>query len=673
MVLTALRSPRLHPVLIALLLLAVYVVTMPRSITLEDAGLFQMICHEGGIGHPPGYPLFVVGCQGFVNLPFFSEGVFAGNFLSSIYAALAGAALYFVSCELRFGRYYAGFIALAYGVSATFWSQAIIIEVYSLAVLLFLLCLWLCLLTSRLEEDWPLYGVAFVYGLSLANHWPLQLLATPILAVVLVGDWKALLQRLVRPLFLLKLIALLLLGLAPYLTLLQADPPMAVFGAIGTAEQFFNYVSRAPYSDQFAVATIADKWHYQRWVLLQTLREFSLLAPLVFIGLVLSFRHLPKLLAVGLVLLYLGGTSVLIMLLGFEYSELRVAIFRPYPIIAYIAPALWLGLGARWLVELASPHFKNANKILPVVMLFVVLAGNFTENYRAGDSLAVTYANQVFSRVPEGSVLFLTGDTGIGVLGYLHHVEGVRPDLDLRSWNSLVFGNRLTSAFAPQQLLDETRLKFVETTKKRVFSNVPPDFPSINRGIVFEYSEKAGFECDNSIHGYIDHLVSLDQTAREVFDGHQKELLSGLLTSFTRQYIGIVMFNSKDAGCNRDGAMQVLQNLQLTFPGKLATLETLLQYPQGREGKALLHDIATQAADTIPSGASSHVKGLLEEYRGRIAMLEPADPQKAVGHFRASVEDNPVAENASHCLLADMKKETGASIEDESTQCSRSR
>ena len=48
------------------ILIGIYVLTMPQSITLEDAGLFQMVCHGGGIGHPPGYPLFILGCQAFV-------------------------------------------------------------------------------------------------------------------------------------------------------------------------------------------------------------------------------------------------------------------------------------------------------------------------------------------------------------------------------------------------------------------------------------------------------------------------------------------------------------------------------------------------------------------------------------------------------------------------------
>ena len=274
--------------IVFLITLTLYIFSMPTAITLEDAGLFQMVCHRGGIGHPPGYPLFVLSCQGFVALPFFGTGVFAGNLLSAIYASLTCALLVPVCIDLFKDEKLAAFTALAYGLSSTFWSQAIVIEVYSLATLLFVCCLWLCLYYRRTADTRSLYLLALVYGLALSNHWPLQLLASPALLAVVAPKWRQLISVASQPLHLLVLIALLLAGLLPYLSLLQASPEIAVFGAIETWEQFVNYVSRAPYDDQFEVAGWHDRGQYQFWVLLQTLTEFSYpLAPLVMIGLVI--------------------------------------------------------------------------------------------------------------------------------------------------------------------------------------------------------------------------------------------------------------------------------------------------------------------------------------------------------------------------------------------------
>lgn len=74
---TPILTPHLLPgmLLVFLVTLTLYLVTMPQAIKPEDAGLFQMICHKGGIGHPSGYPLFILSCQTFVNLPAFEHNV----------------------------------------------------------------------------------------------------------------------------------------------------------------------------------------------------------------------------------------------------------------------------------------------------------------------------------------------------------------------------------------------------------------------------------------------------------------------------------------------------------------------------------------------------------------------------------------------------------------------
>ena len=74
-----------HITLIFFIAAFLYVSTMPRSITLEDAGLFQMVCHLGGISHPPGYPLFTLLC----NQMTVATSVIAGNLISVVFALLA--------------------------------------------------------------------------------------------------------------------------------------------------------------------------------------------------------------------------------------------------------------------------------------------------------------------------------------------------------------------------------------------------------------------------------------------------------------------------------------------------------------------------------------------------------------------------------------------------------
>lgn len=40
------------------ILFSIYGFTTPKTVTLEDDGLFIMASLDGGVAHPPGYPLF---------------------------------------------------------------------------------------------------------------------------------------------------------------------------------------------------------------------------------------------------------------------------------------------------------------------------------------------------------------------------------------------------------------------------------------------------------------------------------------------------------------------------------------------------------------------------------------------------------------------------------------
>jgi len=150
-------------------LFIVYLATMPRVVTYEDAAIFNLICHYGQPVHPPGYPLYSMLCFPFAHLPLLSRPL-AGNILSALLGAAACAVLYLVAVHLtggRLGGYMAGF---AYGFSKLFWSQSIIQKVYSLHVLLFLLILLLTLVYAQGRNPTHLKGFAVVCRLGLSNH-----------------------------------------------------------------------------------------------------------------------------------------------------------------------------------------------------------------------------------------------------------------------------------------------------------------------------------------------------------------------------------------------------------------------------------------------------------------------------------------------------------------------
>jgi hypothetical protein len=112
-----------------LLLFAVYAVTAPRTVALEDDGLFIMASHFLGLPQPPGYPLHTLLGKLFTLVPI-GPVAYRVHLLSALFGALTGAVVWLVIRLIvrETAACYVG--ALALGLSAVFWSQATIAEVY---------------------------------------------------------------------------------------------------------------------------------------------------------------------------------------------------------------------------------------------------------------------------------------------------------------------------------------------------------------------------------------------------------------------------------------------------------------------------------------------------------------------------------------------------------------
>jgi hypothetical protein len=164
--------------------MAVYLPTLPGGPLLEDAGTFLMACRFCGVAHPPGYPLHTLLCRLFTLLPLGSVA-FRGALLSASFGAASGVAVAYVTQALVANRLAAGIAGLAYVTSRVFWSQAVTPEVYTLNTFLFFTLLALATqFTATGRRSLMLCG-GLLLGLSLSNHWPLIVISSPALALIL--------------------------------------------------------------------------------------------------------------------------------------------------------------------------------------------------------------------------------------------------------------------------------------------------------------------------------------------------------------------------------------------------------------------------------------------------------------------------------------------------------
>ena len=565
--------------------LALYVATLPRTVVLEDDGLFLMAGVHLGVAHPPGYPLYTLIVHLFTRLPFGDPAVL-GHLSSAVLGALACGAVYACARLLRASPAPALIAAWLFGVSEQFWSQAIIAEVYTLNALLFFATYALVLLGARdPRREWPLWCAAVAWGAGLANHWPLMVLATPGLALALLPVCREVLPRLPR--LLATALASAALPYAWMVWLSHQGPAISFYGPIDTWGDFWFYVSRAGYAgvDVSPSAGWSDRWAFAAWFAADLVRQTTLPGfALALFGLVTLARRGGRAGAVAAgsgVLVLLGNSLVLMVLLGFDFDEFRLALFRPYPLVCYGVAALWVAAGleglagrlrawaaGRWpaggagmLPALRSARASAAAAALAGTVLVVASASaSWRVNDRSGSDFAEWYAEVIFDLLPPDAVLFAHGDAS-GPLGYYHYVEERRPDVALYNLHGLVFGNRLYDPLLPPEEKARALDRFVGSTERPVFLDLDADIRPEERvrryyGFVMEVLDEGEPGTIQLIRHPRGERYFLELLDRQPTDRWERARRHALLSHYTA-YLGLVFLS---------GAPVLLEPTEPLFP-----------------------------------------------------------------------------------------------------------
>jgi hypothetical protein len=461
------RTDWLQAGLVACGLFALYALTAPRSVAFEDDGLFVMSSYFLGIEHPPGYPLFTLIGYLFSQLPFGSVA-YRVHLVSALFGGLTCAALWMCARALIAGRLPAYVAALGLGFSPVFWSQSTIAEVYTLNTFFFLTLVYLGLQIAGLGEATPahakqggiLAGMAFLFGLSLSNHYPLMLLVAPALCILLWPLRQQLLRR--RGLLLVLLVLLVLPGLLPYAWMVHRSwqpLPISFDGPLETPTEIFFFLRRAAYAglDDSASAGWLDRARFLQFLGGQLFVQFAVVGTLLAAaGFAVQWRVFGRRIGAFLTLAFLMPSVVLLFLLNFDYSAITKHIFHVYPLPAYAVGALWMALGGAWLAQRRALSRVQAVAAAALALGAVFIVG-VRANTSVGYEFSARHAQVVLRNLPQDAVVFMGGDPDLPI-AYFHLVEGLRPDIVLYHSSGLVLGNRLfhplrTSAEDAQSIL----------------------------------------------------------------------------------------------------------------------------------------------------------------------------------------------------------------------------
>jgi tetratricopeptide (TPR) repeat protein len=268
--------------LVTLFVLAGYLYTVAPDLTLEDSGELAIGSMYAGVPHPPGYPVWTIYSWLFTKILPFSNVAWRVAVSSGVAAALSagltallisrGSSLILEGIDLFKGlerrtenaiTFVAAWVGGSLlGFNGFIWSQGVIVEVYTLAVLnlVGLFCLLLKWMYAPDKRRY-LYWAFFLFGLCLCNHQTLIVAAMGLEIAIAAAD-----KRLGRDFFLGNTIVWLLILVGRslgVLNVLQDNLPVFII---------FNFVGFGSAIVCGWLMTVAPK-SFEEWI-----RDVTLLA-----------------------------------------------------------------------------------------------------------------------------------------------------------------------------------------------------------------------------------------------------------------------------------------------------------------------------------------------------------------------------------------------------------
>ncbi|MCA9562577.1 MAG: DUF2723 domain-containing protein [Myxococcales bacterium] len=292
---------------VAIALGALYWSTASRTIQAGDSGEFIAVAANGGVAHPPGYPLYSLIAQSvywFVR-PFMDLRAFGTlesatltpalvlSLLSGVFALFAVVLLHSTLIRWHFSRETALLASMVFAVSPVFWKYAGTAEVFSLATLLVVSVFWTAARDARFKGSRRSLILGLIAGLGLCTHHTI-ILVTPIGLLGLVRAFRevGIGNRTKRATVVLSTaLAGLALGLTPYLSLLGRSPEGRwVWGGEMAFGELVRHFLRADYGTLRLAATDNGPGFGQNWIayIAHLPLSFSVLVPMGFIGFFLA-------------------------------------------------------------------------------------------------------------------------------------------------------------------------------------------------------------------------------------------------------------------------------------------------------------------------------------------------------------------------------------------------
>lgn len=438
------ESENRMPLLAFLLSFLVYVLTLCPTVFTGDSGELIASAYTLGVPHSPGYPLYCMLGKLFTFIP---RGNIALrlNLMSAVFASGATVMVYLIITQLikmlkpeasvTTKSLSALSASLIFAYSSTFWSQAVIAEIYTLFIFMCGLTTLLLLKWVYKKENRLLYWFCFLYGVTITCHQLGFFLGPAFFLIILFYQPKTF----VKPKLLLAMFLFFVLGLSLYLYIpIRAfSNPVVNWNNIHSLGGFIGYLLRKQYGElntnynlsYFTNFVNFDIKHFEFFPSLLE-AEFTVVWVCCFFGIITLVLKAKRLLLFFLSVFFMTAWKIWLVI---PINAHGLYVGRVYLLPAYIFLAVLIGLGFFYLFELSLTSARKFFYYLTVfgisLLMVYPLVMNYKENDQSQNYVAYDFGMNILDTLDKNAIVFGHGDNTLFILAYLKFVEGLRPDV----------------------------------------------------------------------------------------------------------------------------------------------------------------------------------------------------------------------------------------------------
>lgn len=378
-----------------------------------DTSKFQFLGSILGVGHEPGEPLYVLLTAVFQWLVPFESIAWRVNFFSAVAAVCSLCGLYYIQLRLGISRYIALGISLCSGLLYTFWSQAVIAEVYSLNACFAIWIVYFYIIWEQSKEVRYFYLATFLYALSFGNHISMITFLPALIVFVVLVDKKIFLNiRVIITVFF-----FILVGISQYVFIVHrtffAPAGIYIEMAVENLTSFLYYIQGGQFASRLfpfhfpflIIQKIADVGKY-------VVREFLFFIPFVVYGFYLLSVNNRN--VAWLMLLSLVGNVLFVC--GYVIDDIFV-----YLIPSYLIGMVFAAVALELLLQKVAKKFVI---LLFIVAIIALLHLNYSYASRRCDTIIDRNVENALRAADSNAVIFCRDYSYAMAFFYKYYCEG---------------------------------------------------------------------------------------------------------------------------------------------------------------------------------------------------------------------------------------------------------